>query len=132
MPNKDIKRGEIYYVDFSDTEKFAKKGNRPVVILQNDTGNKFSPSTIFATCTTKKPDKSYPFMVFIPKNICGLKEDTYVDLGSILTMDKEYLLDKVGELTVSIMGEIETALRISLGLDDISSDPTCGPFFRCP
>ena len=130
MADRNIKRGEVYYVDFSGSEKYAKKDKRPVVILQNDTGNRFAPTTIIATCTTTKPDKDYPVIVYIPKNVCGLKEDTYVHLEIILTIEKEELLEKVGELTVSIMSEVETALKISLGLEDISHDLDRGPFIR--
>jgi mRNA interferase MazF len=132
MPGENVKRGEIYYVDFSVSEKNPKKGRRPVVVLQNDAGNKCAPTTIIASCTTTKPNIDYPFIVYIPKNVCGLKEDTYVHLEIISTIGKDELLERAGELTVSIMKEVENAMKISLGLDDISSDPTCGPFFKYP
>ena len=115
-PDRTIKRGEIYWVDFRGSVK-----TRPVIILQNNTGNKFSPNTIVATCTATPPKKEFPVMVKIPKDLCGLEKITWVDLASIMTLEKTELLDKVGEVTGLMMGEIEVAIRVSLGLEDISS-----------
>lgn len=121
IPIRVLKRGEIYWVDFSGSKQYPKKLRRPVVILQNNVGNKFSPNTIVATCTATTPAKVFPVMVKIPKNICGLNETTWVDLASIMTLEKIDLLDKIGEVTEHVMKEIEVAIGVSLGLEDVSS-----------
>ena len=122
MKGKFVKRGEIYWVDFSRSKQHGKRKERPVVILQNDIGNEMLDTTIVAPSTTTKRNVS-PVIVRIDKNVCGLKEDSYVMLSDIFVLKQELLKDKIGEVTASIMREIDQAIKMSLGLEDIFSHP---------
>lgn len=111
----EIRRGEIYWVDFSPGRGGEQSGMRPALIIQNDTGNKFSPTTIVAACTTAT-SKPYPFTVPATKQESGLPKDCTINLSAILTIDKSYLRDKCGELSKSKMDEVDLAIKRSLGL----------------
>ena len=90
-------------------------GLRPALIIQNDVGNKFSPTTIVAAITTA-PSKPYPFMVRITASESGLTRDSMIDLGTILTIDQTRLGDKCGELSQTKMAEVDEAIKTSLAL----------------
>ena len=114
MPN-DIKRGEIYWVDWSPGRGSEQIGERPALVIQNDTGNKYSPTTIVAACSTAQV-KSYPFVVPIKKDESGLDRDTNVNLAIILTIEQSRLLKKIGHLSDKKMSEVDKAIKASLGL----------------
>ncbi|MCR4393712.1 MAG: type II toxin-antitoxin system PemK/MazF family toxin [Dehalococcoidales bacterium] len=114
MP-QDIKRGEIYWIDFSPGRGSEQSGLRPALVIQNDVGNKFSPTTIVAALTTAV-EKSYPFLVKVTAEESGLPEDSTVNLAVILTVDKTRLKNKCGELNSAKMLEVNEAIRASLGL----------------
>ena len=114
MP-REIKRGEIYWVDWSPGRGSEKSGLRPALVIQNDVGNKFSPTTIVAAVTSA-PSKLYPFMVRITASESGLPRDSMIDLGSILTIDQTRLGDKCGELSQTRMAEVDEAIKTSLAL----------------
>lgn len=111
----DIKRGEIYRVDWGMGKGSEQAGRRPALIIQNDVGNRVSPTTIIASLTTA-PNKPYPFLVEFTKEESGLEKDGTVDLATIMTIDKTRLNDKRGQLTNRKMSEIDEAIKISLGL----------------
>lgn len=111
----DIKRGEIYWVDWEEGKGSEQEGIRPALIIQNDVGNKVSPTTIIASLTTA-PNRPYPFLVKFTKEESGLKKDGAVDLAVIMTIDKNRLRDKGGQLTADKMSEVNEAIKISLGL----------------
>lgn len=111
----DIKRGEIYWVDWGEGKGSEQAGIRPTLIIQNDVGNRASPTTIIASLTTA-PNKPYPFLVEFTKEESGLEKDGAVDLAAIMTIDKLRLNDKCGQLTGRKMSEIDEAIKISLGL----------------
>lgn len=111
----DIKRGEIYRVDWERGKGSEQEGVRPALIIQNDVGNKVSPNTIIASITTA-PNPPYPFLVEFTKEESGLEKDGTVDLGSIITIDKMRLSDKCGQLPSRKMSEVDQAIKISLGL----------------
>ena len=117
MP-QDIKRGEIYWVDWSPGRGSEQSGLRPALVVQNDVGNKFSPVTIIAPISSiKEITKPLPIMIFLEKGEGGLKEESYVDCGQIRTIDKnERLITKFGSLNKSRISEIDKALKISLSL----------------
>ena len=110
-----IKRGEIYYADLNPVVGSEQGGIRPVVVLQNDVGNKFSP-TIIAAATTSKLDKAkLPTHIELPKGTTVLPKNSLVLLEQIRTIDKSRIKEKIGELPPSVMSQIEQALLISLG-----------------
>lgn len=121
MANKNIKRGEIYWADFSGAKSYKEKGQRPVIVLQNNIGNQKLSTTIVAPATTTK--RSNPVIVQIPKNVCGMKEDSFFLLSNILTIEQNILGDKIGDVTLGLMEEMETAIELSLGLENISEHP---------
>lgn len=111
----DIKRGEIYWVNWEEGKDSEQAGIRPALIIQNDVGNRVSPTTIIASLTTA-PNKPYPFLVEFTKEESGLEKGGAVDLASIMTIDKVRLNRKYGQLTSEKMLEIDEAIKISLGL----------------
>jgi len=113
--SKEIKRGEIYWVDWSPSRGSEQSGVRPALIIQNDTGNRCSPTTIVASVSTAL-EKSYPFLVRFTAAESGLRRDSMVNLSSILTIDQTCLGDKCGELNEIKMAEVNQAIRVSLAL----------------
>lgn len=111
----DIKRGEIYWVNWEEGKGSEQAGIRPALIIQNDVGNRVSPTTIIASLTTA-PNKPYPFLVEFTKEESGLEKGGAVDLAAIMTIDKVRLNRKYGQLTSEKMLEIDEAIKISLGL----------------
>lgn len=114
MP-QDIKRGEIYWVDWSPSRGSEQSGLRPALVVQNDVGNKFSPTTIVSALTTAI-EKPYPFLVKVTAKESGLPKDSTVNLAVILTIDKTRLRNKCGELSEAKMLEVNEAIKASLGL----------------
>lgn len=111
----DIKRGEIYWVNWEEGKGSEQSGERPALIIQNDVGNRVSPIIIIASITTA-PNKPYPFLVEFTKEESGLEKDGAVDLAAIMTIDKARLGGKCGQLTSRKMPEVDKAIKISLGL----------------
>lgn len=110
-----IKRGEIYWVNWNPSRGSEQKGIRPALVIQNDIGNEYSPTTIIAALTTAT-EKQYPFTVNITSLESGLPKDSTINLATIMTVDKTRLTEKCGELTQSKISEIDQAIMISLGL----------------
>lgn len=110
-----VKRGEIYLVDWSPGRGSEQTGSRPAIVLQNDTGNKFSSTTIVAAVTTAS-GKTYPFQVYLKPEECGLDKSSTVLLEQILTVDKRRLVKKIGQVSTEKLYEIEKAVHNSLGL----------------
>lgn len=111
----EVKRGEIYWVDWSPRRGNEQSGLRPALIIQNDTGNKYSPTTIVASILTA-PERPYPFLVSFAAAESGLKQDSAVNLSQILTIDQTCLGDKCGELSPTKMVEVDKAIKTSLAL----------------
>ena len=114
MPG-DVKRGEIYWVDWNPARGSEQRGMRPALVIQNDIGNKYG-TTIIAACSTA-PEKSYPFVVQLLEGEGGLPKQGSVNLSRILTVDVSRLLDKIGELGEDRMAEVDKAIKISLSLE---------------
>jgi mRNA interferase MazF len=110
-----IRRGEIYWVDWNPGRGSEQTGKRPALIIQNNSGNKSSPTTIIAACSAAQ-EKTYPFLVPITRKESGLPKDCNINLAAIMTIDKSRLVDKAGELTEEKMDEVDIAIKISLGL----------------
>jgi len=118
----NVKRGEIYWADFTKTKSDKERKIRPIIILQNDIGNSKLVTTIVIP-GTQRTQTINPVIVQVPKNVCGLKTAGYFLASDIMVIPKSILLDKIGDVTLNIMQEIEMAVKISLGLEDISENP---------
>ncbi|MDE6036243.1 MAG: type II toxin-antitoxin system PemK/MazF family toxin [Ruminococcus sp.] len=111
-----VKRGEIYYADLSPVVGSEQGGIRPVLIVQNDVGNKHSPTVIAAAITSQRDKTHLPTHIEVQADKCGLAKDSIVLLEQIRTLDKKRLKDKMGELDFISMNKVNTALSISFGL----------------
>ncbi len=112
-----IKRGEIYYADLRPVVGSEQGGIRPVLIVQNDIGNKYSPTTIVVALTTKIKKSSIPTHVDIHSNqINGLKEDSTALCEQFRTIDKKRLKDRVGSVDIDTMDNVLNAVKVSLNM----------------
>ena len=112
---KEIKRNEIYYADLNPVKGSEQGGIRPVLVIQNDTGNKHSPTTIVAAITSKEEKAKLPTHVEVTN--CGVERKSLALLEQIRTTDKSRLIKYVGELDGATVKEINEAIGISLGLN---------------
>lgn len=110
-------RGDIYYADLSPVVGSEQGGIRPVLIVQNDVGNKYSPTVIAAAITSQTAKTKLPTHINIDANKCGLSKDSVVLLEQIRTLDKRRLKEKMGTLDNLSMQKVDEALSISFGLD---------------
>ncbi|MBR7111790.1 MAG: type II toxin-antitoxin system PemK/MazF family toxin [Clostridia bacterium] len=111
-----VKRGEIYYADLSPVVGSEQGGVRPVLIIQNDVGNKYSPTVIAAAITSRMGKTKLPTHIDVYAERAGLARDSVVLLEQVRTLDKRRLREKMGRLDEDIMSEIDTAIAVSLGL----------------
>ncbi|MBR2861478.1 MAG: type II toxin-antitoxin system PemK/MazF family toxin [Clostridia bacterium] len=114
-----IKRGEIYYADLSPVVGSEQGGVRPVLILQNDIGNRYSPTIIVAAITSKTGKSKLPTHIEVEGEKHGLPKDSVILLEQIRTIDKKRLKDKLGGLNAFAMNKVENGLRVSLGFTEI-------------
>jgi mRNA interferase MazF len=114
-----VRRGEIYYADLSPVIGSEQGGVRPVLIVQNDIGNKYSPTVIIAAITSQINKGKLPTHVEIGASDYGLPKDSVILLEQIRTIDKKRLKEKIGFLSADIMKQADEALQISFGLIDI-------------
>ena len=112
-----VKRGDIYYADLSPVIGSEQGGVRPVLIVQNDVGNKFSPTVIAAAITSQREKNKLPTHIELPGSNCGLSKDSVVLLEQIRTLDKRRLKERMGKLDDGAMTQVNTALGISFGLN---------------
>lgn len=113
----NIKRGEIYYADLSPVIGSEQGGVRPVLIIQNDVGNKYSPTVIAAAITSQRDKTKLPTHISVNADNCGLAKDSIVLLEQVRTIDKQRLKEKMGALDVNSMVMVDKALSVSFGLD---------------
>ena len=113
-----IKRGEMYYADLSPVVGSEQGGVRPILIVQNDTGNKYSPTVIAAAITSKLNKAKLPTHIEISALEFGLPKNSIVLLEQIRTLDKRRLKERIGELPDSTMKKVDNALLISLGFGE--------------
>ena len=111
-----VKRGELFWVDLDPVKGSEQSGRRPVLVLQNDIGNVYAPTTIVASLTTSQFAKEYPTNVFLPKSTDGLKFNSTVMLSQIRVIDKTRLQNKIGRLSQKFMDKVDEAIKVSLGL----------------
>ncbi len=115
-----IKRGELYYADLSPVVGSEQGGVRPVLVVQNDVGNKYSPTVIAAAITSQINKAKLPTHIELSAIDYGLSKDSVVLLEQIRTLDKRRLKEKIGQLPTSTMQKVNTALLISLGFTEKS------------
>lgn len=114
----NIKRGDIYYADLSPVVGSEQGGLRPVLIVQNDIGNRYSPTVIAAAITSKLGKNKLPTHIDIYASEVGLAKDSIVLLEQIRTLDKRRLREKMGHLNESVMARVNDALSVSFGLTE--------------
>ena len=111
----NIKRGELYYADLSPVVGSEQGGVRPVLVVQNDVGYKYSPTVIAAAVTSKINKAKLPTHIELPSNMYGLQKDSVILLEQIRTLDKRRLKERIGELNETTMSRVDNAILISLG-----------------
>jgi mRNA interferase MazF len=114
---QQVFRGEIFYADLSPVIGSEQGGVRPVLIIQNDVGNKYSPTVICAAITSQINKAKLPTHIEIDSTASALVKDSVILLEQIRTIDKKRLREKICRLDDSIMRRVNRALNISVGLD---------------
>ncbi|PZN04778.1 MULTISPECIES: type II toxin-antitoxin system PemK/MazF family toxin [Thermaerobacter] len=115
----EIRRGDIFFADLSPVIGSEQGGIRPVLVIQNDVGNRYSPTTIVAAITSQINKAKLPTHVELPARHYGLEKDSVVLLEQIRTIDKRRLLERVARLDAGAMRRVDVALAISLGLREV-------------
>jgi mRNA interferase MazF len=113
-----VKRGDVYFADLSPVVGSEQGGVRPVLVLQNDIGNRFSPTVIVAAITAQIQKAKLPTHVEIDAKRYGFERDSVILLEQIRTIDKQRLTDKITHLDDEMMEKVDEGLQISLGLID--------------
>ena len=116
MKKENIRRGDIYYADLSPVVGSEQGGIRPVLIVQNDVGNRFSPTVIAAAITSQKSKANLPTHILLGSATTGLSRDSIVLLEQVRTIDKHRLKERMGRLDNGSMNKVDEALSISFGL----------------
>lgn len=123
-----VRRGEVYWVEFSPVKGSEQGGLRPALIVQNDVGNSHSPTTVVAAMTHTLPPRPYPFVVVVEPEDTGLRDRSVVNCSQIATIQKdgpnsrlrppkgEKTVRSIGRLSPQKMAEVDAALRYSLSL----------------
>lgn len=111
-----VRRGEIYYADLSPVVGSEQGGVRPVLVVQNDMGNRYSPTVIAAAITSQRDKAKLPTHIKLDSATTGLQKDSIVLLEQIRTIDKKRLKERLGRLDDLAMMEVDKALSVSFGL----------------
>jgi mRNA interferase MazF len=114
----NVKRGDVFYADLSPVVGSEQGGVRPVLVIQNDIGNRFSPTVIIAAITAQIQKAKLPTHVEIDAKAHGFERDSVVLLEQIRTIDKQRLTDKITHLDDETMKKVEESLQVSVGLID--------------
>ncbi len=114
-----VKRGDIFYADLSPVVGSEQGGIRPVLVVQNDIGNKFSPTVIIAAITSQINKAKLPTHIEILADDYGLSKDSVILLEQIRTVDKRRLRERIGKLDEELMERVNEALMVSIGLIDL-------------
>ena len=112
---KEIKRGQIWYADLSPVVGSEQGGYRPILIIQNDIGNKYSPTVIAAVITSRHTKAKLPTHIWLNAE-CGLPKESMVECEQVKTLDKKRLKDFMGQVSEEVMQEIDKGLKISLAI----------------
>ena len=123
-----VKRGDIFYADLSPVVGSEQGGTRPVLIVQNDTGNKHSPTVIAAAITSQTNKAKLPTHIELSGRSVGLTKDSVVLLEQIRTIDKRRLREHMGHVDENMMNQVDNAIAVSFGLPQgLGSTPLGGP-----
>ena len=114
--DNSVKRGDIFYADLSPVVGSEQGGVRPVLIVQNDTGNRHSPTVIAAAITSQTGKARLPTHIELSANTCGLPKESVVLLEQIRTLDKRRLREHMGRLDEAQMQRVDNAIAVSFGL----------------
>ena len=117
VKNVIIKRGDVYYADLRPVIGSEQGGVRPVLVIQNDTGNRHSPTVIVAAITSKMNKAKLPTHVELSTRQCQIVRDSVILLEQLRTIDKQRLRDKICHLDEQSLHRVDEALRVSLELD---------------
>jgi len=112
----NVKRGDVFFADLSPVIGSEQGGTRPVLVIQNDIGNRFSPTVIIVAITSQIQKAKLPTHVEINAKKYGFERDSVILLEQLRTIDKSRLTDKITQLDDVLMEEVDEALEISLGL----------------
>ena len=112
----NIRRGDIYYADLSPVVGSEQGGIRPVLIVQNDVGNRYSPTVIAAAITSRTDKSKLPTHIDVFADKFGLEKNSVILLEQIRTLDKKRLREKMGHLDESVMDKVNSAISVSFGL----------------
>ena len=111
-----VKRGDIFYADLSPVVGSGQGGMRPVLIVQNDTGNKHSPTVIAAAITSQTGKARLPTHIELNAQSVGLSRDSVILLEQVRTIDKSRLRERMGKLDDTTMTKVDNAIAVSFGL----------------
>ncbi len=111
-----IKRGDVFFADLSPVVGSEQGGTRPVLVIQNDIGNRFSPTVIIAAITAQIQKAKLPTHVEIDAERYGFERDSVILLEQVRTIDKSRLTDKITQLDEFLMEQVDEALEVSFGL----------------
>jgi len=114
----EIKKGDIFLANLEPVKGHEQGGIRPILIIQNNISNQYSPTTIIAALTSKFFSKDFPTNILIPKADSNLKKDSTIMMNQIRTIDKRRLIKKLSSLNQNIMLKVDLALKTSLDLLD--------------
>lgn len=114
----NVRRGDIYYADLSPVIGSEQGGIRPVLIVQNDVGNKYSPTVIAAAITSRVSKSKLPTHIEVYADKYGLARDSVILLEQIRTLDKKRLKEKMGHLDEDVMIRVNDAITVSFGLEE--------------
>jgi mRNA interferase MazF len=122
----NVRRGDIYYADLSPVIGSEQGGIRPVLIVQNDVGNKYSPTVIAAAITSRVSKSKLPTHIEVYADKYGLARDSVILLEQIRTLDKKRLKEKMGHLDEDVMIRVNDAITVSFGLEEQASSEFIG------
>ncbi|MBE6585222.1 MAG: type II toxin-antitoxin system PemK/MazF family toxin [Ruminococcaceae bacterium] len=122
-PTASVRRGDIFYADLSPVVGSEQGGLRPVLIIQNDVGNRYSPTVIAAAITSRMGKTKLPTHIDIYADRVGLQKDSVILLEQIRTLDKRRLREKMGHLDDDVMEAVNNAIAVSFGLHEGIREP---------
>lgn len=122
----NVRRGDIYYADLSPVIGSEQGGLRPVLIVQNDVGNRYSPTVIAAAITSRTSKSKLPTHIEVYADRYGLAKDSVILLEQIRTIDKTRLKEKMGHLDENVMDQVNNAITVSFGLGAVSRQEYIG------
>jgi mRNA interferase MazF len=114
-----VQRGDIFYANLNPVLGSEQGGQRPVLIIQNDVGNMYSPTTIVAAITSRIKRAKLPTHIELSAARFQLEKDSVILLEQLRTVDKQRLMEKITQLDAEVMGQVDRAIEISLGLREL-------------